>query len=142
MLLFAGASSSTPSGSGPTLSVQGDAAAGHVTLQWQAAKEGEDAAGTEFLLQESSTEDFSDARIRYQGQHHSSVLSGLLNGSYHFRVRSRPADEQPWGAWSAPQVFKVKHHSLPLAFTLFGIGAAVFGLTLAFLLVSARKASS
>jgi len=138
-LLLAATPPSPSAKATPTLQVQGDAAAGHVTLQWKAARA---TPGAEFLLQESPAEDFSKARTRYQGPHHSSVFSGLPNGSYHFRVRSRPAGDEPWGPWSAPQIFSVEHHPLPLAIALFGTGAAVFGLTLAFLLRSARKGSA
>ena len=110
-----------------------------MTLQWQAHEEG---SAAEFMLQESAMADFSQARTRYQGPHHSSVLSGLPNGSYYFRVRARQGEGHPWGTWSAPEVFTVKHHPLSLAFILFGLGAAVFGLTLTFLVAAARKEST
>jgi hypothetical protein len=138
-LLLAGAPASTPGKPVPSLSAHGDAAAGHVTLEWQS---GGEATSPEFMLEESVTEDFRDARVRYRGPHHASVLSGMADGTYFFRVRSRPSADTPWGAWSAPQRFTVEHHPLPLALVLFGMGAAVFGLTLVFLLVSSRKASS
>ena len=120
------------------LSLQGDSAAGYATLHWEG---GGEASGAEFLLEESGTEDFRASRVRYQGFQHGSVLSGLANGAYHFRVRSRASRQQPWGAWSAPRSFTVVHHGLPLALVLLGTGALVFGLTLGFLLVFSRRVS-
>ena len=123
----------------PSLSVRGDGSAGHATLTWTAL-EGDSAA--EYMLQESTSADFSEAYTRYQGPHRSSVVSGLLDGTYYFRVRSRQGERHPWSSWSATEHFKVEHHPLPLALTLLGLGALVFGLTLAFLFTSAREDSA
>ena len=135
-------------GSGPrvTLSGDGDAQAGHVTLRWtleRAAGAGTEAAADQtpvFQLEESSSGDFAAGSLRYEGAHQSSVVSGLPNGARHFRVRAQTPKSDVWGPWSAPFVFETRHHSLALAGSLFGVGALAFALTAGFVIVASRRA--
>lgn len=104
--------------------------AGTVLLVW-----GDDTpTGALYELQESDAADLGEPRIRYRGPATRTFLSGLLDGSYHYRVRARSRDGAPWSAWSQPLVLEVRHHPLPLTFALFGLGAVVFALTAGLLL--------
>ena len=130
---------SATSGASATVELggDGDPHAGHVTLAWKLARG--DAAGWVFQLQEAAASDFSDASLRYEGPHHSSVISGLANGQRHFRARARRSSVDEWGPWSAPFAFRTEHHSLGLAGGLFGLGAVVFTLTAGFVVVASRR---
>jgi hypothetical protein len=90
---------------------------GYVKLEWE---NGDNAS---YELQQATSADFADSRTIYKGPDKASFISGLEDGNYYFRVRSAE------GPWSLPVQLIVKHQSLQLAFTLFGIGAVVFLLT-------------
>lgn len=77
-----------------------------------------------FELQQSRDADFDSMLVRYQGTDLATYLSGLAEGSYHYRVRT--IIDSNTSDWSEPILVVVKHHSLQLAFLLFGIGAVVF----------------
>ncbi len=65
------------------------------------------ASAITFRLEQSSTPDFSDPKLRYEGPDPASVLTGLREGQYHFRVRAIDSEDQP-GAWSEPLVLHVE----------------------------------
>jgi hypothetical protein len=109
----------------PTLSAEGDPQAGHVTLSWQFERQ---RPGVTYQLEQAESPRFDGPRVLYEGAQTSSVMSGLPNGSYLFRVRARGPDGS-WSAWSPASAFEVSHHSRALAASLFGLGALVFGLT-------------
>lgn len=77
-----------------------------------------------FELHQSHQSDFDSVIVLYQGSDLASYISGLAEGTYHYRVRSML--ESDTSDWSDPITVVVKHHSLQLAFLLFGIGAIVF----------------
>jgi hypothetical protein len=77
---------------------------------------------------------------RYRGPDSSSFISGLEDGDHYFRVRARDEDSKNWGPWSDPVTVPVRHHSLTLAWWLFGLGAGIFGATVAFLVANTRRA--
>lgn len=54
-----------------------------------------------YRLEQATTADFSDAKLRYEGPDPASVLTGLREGDYHFRVRAIGANGEP-GPWSEP----------------------------------------
>lgn len=106
--------------------LDGDPRGGYVRISWPRQ-------GSSFQLQQASHGDFRDAASRYEGPHTSTVISGLTDGRYFYRVRHRLPDGN-WSAWSQSAEFHVRHHSLLLAGSLFGLGAVVFGATALFVL--------
>ena len=117
----------------PQLEVEGDGAAGHTRVSWSA-----DADATAYELQRASAADFSDGKTYYEGEHTASVLSGLLDGTLYFRVRSHYADRAP-GPWSEVKSFEVKHHERAVAFAFFFAGALIFAATVGFLWIFSRR---
>jgi len=103
------------------------AESGYIRLSWQAG------AGVPYELQQDTVPDFTNARWVYRGPDRASFVSGLPDGTYYFRVRSGD------GVWSPPLRLAVKHQSLVLAFSLFGIGATVFLLTAGMVVRGARE---
>lgn len=96
---------------------------GHIKLIWEAAAISVPEAAVVFELQESTHPDFSDARLVYTGSDQASFLSGLIDGTYYYRLRR--LNKGHFGPWSEPITIQVKHHSLPLALLLFGVGFIV-----------------
>jgi hypothetical protein len=102
--------------------------AGYFRLNW------EDEAGADFKLEQAPSSDFNDARVLYQGQDKATVISGLANGHYFYRVGNTGT-----GQWSDPLEVEVKHHSLTRAFAFFSLGAAMFLATLGVLVFGSRR---
>lgn len=86
--------------------------------------------GLGFELQQSATPDFSETKTRYTGPDLGSVLSGLAEGEYHFRVRA--AD--PPGEWSEPVAVEIKYIERWQVILLLCVGVTVFVATIATLL--------
>lgn len=107
----------------PDVDVEGDSAAGHLTLKWKTTPP---LPAGEFWVQKAKTEDFRDPIDLYRGSQKSSFISGLPDGTWYFRVRYRPQQTEAWSPWSDPCSFTVQHHSLRLALFLFAVGACVF----------------
>lgn len=110
---------------------------GYIKLSWDWTPGEENASDYEFELQQAQDDQFSDTTPIYQGQDFATFLSGLNNGSYHYRVRVKAGGTS--SAWSAPVFVQVKHHSLTLAFSLFGLGALIFLLTVGIIVQGNRK---
>jgi len=72
------------------------------------------------VVQEDTLADFSTARTIYKGLYTARTLSGLPNGIYYYRVRSKN------GSWSAPLQVSVDHYPLSTALFFLGLGAIVF----------------
>jgi len=104
---------------------------GHVQLVWDRAPE----EGLEYELQEAGSEDFGDALVRYRGPQMRSFVSGLLEGTWYFRLRSREPGGD-WSAWSEPVEVVIEPHDLNLAWTLFGVGAFLVTSIVGFLFVA------
>jgi hypothetical protein len=100
----------------------------HIRLEWLAGE------SQVFELQRSSASEFTDPTTIYRGPDMASVISGLENGHYYFRVRGEGED------WSPPLEVVVVHQSLRLAFVLFAIGGLVFILTVSVVVKGAREA--
>lgn len=113
-------------------SIPDTAEAGHVTLSWEGVKL---KAGETYEVEHSTMPSFDNKRRIFEGRDESSFVSGLPNGAHYFRVRVRAEDGQT-GPWSKPHKVIVKHHSLGLSFGLFGLGAVVFALTVAFVVTN------
>ncbi|MBD3257847.1 hypothetical protein GF377_05390 [candidate division GN15 bacterium] len=111
---------------------------GTVKLQWYSQAEGRDTAIAEFELQRATDANFTDADAYYRGPDLATYISGLANGDYYYRIR-----EIEHGIaisdWSEPVHVTVEHHSLGLAFTLFGLGGVVFIFTVLVVVRGARR---
>ncbi|WP_018175089.1 MULTISPECIES: hypothetical protein [unclassified Thioalkalivibrio] len=90
-----------------------DSRDGGLTLEWNAEGPVE--------LEQASGPDFDDARVIYRGGDTSSVISGLPDGEYRFRLRADGADD-----WADEARIDVAHHSLARAFGFFALGGVVF----------------
>lgn len=97
--------------------------AGSSSLTWRA----EHTSGPEptYELQRSREPTFKDPKTLYRGPDQGRFVSGLLDGSYYFRVRARQGDAA-WSDWSKPQELVVTHWSRTRALSLMAIGALVF----------------
>lgn len=96
---------------------------GVVTLAWS----GDPA--TQFVLQQSSTETFATAVVRYSGPDTSSVLTGLPEGIHFFRI-----GEGREGSWSDPVEVEVSYVGRGTLLSLLGLGFLVVVLTVAAIL--------
>lgn len=103
------------------------ASAGFYTLSWPQA------AGAEVELEQAGVADFTDARVIYRGRDLGRVISGQVDGRYHYRLR-RVAG----GDWSTPVTVRVRHHPLSRALAFFGLGALVFLATLVLIVRGGR----
>ncbi|WP_018948343.1 hypothetical protein [Thioalkalivibrio sp. ALMg11] len=88
---------------------------GGFTLAWE--------ADAPVVLEQASGPDHANARILYEGGDTSTVISGLPDGDYRFRLRAADADAEQWADQAT---VTVKHHSLARAFGFFAVGAVVF----------------
>lgn len=88
--------------------------AGYFQLRWS------DETSRSFRLQQSSSADFNQTVTLYQGPDKATVISGLPNGMYFYRVAN---DQQQW---SNSIIVTVKHHSLAKALSFFAVGAIMF----------------
>lgn len=100
---------------------------GHFRLSWPAPGE-----GAVVTVEESTASDFLGARTIYQGAESATVISGRLDGTYHYRIRAGR------GPWSEPVSVTVRHHSLAQAFAFLAVGAVVFVAT-ALLIISGHR---
>lgn len=82
-----------------------------------------------FELQQAEDAAFATARTRYLGPDTASVITGLREGSYYFRVREIP-EEGTAGEWSAPLLIEVDYMNRARLFLLLGTGAFVASLTI------------
>ncbi len=92
---------------------------GVVAFEWSGAP-----AVAEYELQQSRSADFSETQTRYQGADRGSVITGLAEGEYFFRVGNATTN-----TWSAPVRVEVKYMNMTLVWTLMGVGVFVFGAT-------------
>lgn len=103
--------------------------AGYFRLSWP----GQEKDQRPYELQQATQSDFSDARTRYRGLDEATVISGLGDDIYYYRVRYENSS-----AWSDTVEVEVKHHSLSRAFGFFILGAIMFVATVIVLLKGAR----
>lgn len=111
---------------------------GSIKLSWRSEATDTDAENAEFTLERATQADFSDAKLYYHGPDLATYISGLANGRYYFRIREIGKSGME-SAWSPPVEVVVEHHSLSLAFALFGIGGLVFILTVLVVLRGASR---
>lgn len=77
-------------------------------------------------------------RVVYRGRMPSAHLSGLLEGNYAVRVRARVGEA--WSPWSSAKSIHVRHHPLPMVYTLMGLGLLTFVGTAVIVLREWRRA--
>ena len=104
------------------------ATAGYFQLSWQDPS----STSKQYELQQAKQNNFSDAHTLYLGADESSVISGLSDDIYYFRIRNNNS------AWSNTIEVEVKHHSLSRAFGFFSLGAVMLIVTLIVLIKGAR----
>lgn len=125
------AQAATPSFEGKAVE---ESANGSIALAWKLPSE-EVPEGTQFELQHASSPNFEGARTLGPHPDTGTFLSGLADGSHHFRVRARTGSSDTWSAWSSPKELKVAHHPRGRALGFAAMGAVVFALTLGMILV-------
>lgn len=108
--------------------------AGYFRLSWTVSPNTSNGDIPQFELQQATQADFSDAIARYQGADRATVISGLANNTYYYRVRLSNEDD-----WSKTVAVEVKHHPLSRAFSFFALGIAMFIITVTVLLKGARQ---
>ncbi|MEJ2621725.1 MAG: fibronectin type III domain-containing protein [Candidatus Thiodiazotropha sp.] len=117
----------------PTLSLApAQSTDGKTTLSWDLPE------GASVEVESSLDNNFVKPTPLYQGSDRSTVLTGLSDGSYHFRARfvRQNGAISPWGA---SVNLLVEHHSLTKAMVFFAIGAVVFAATLLLIILGARR---
>ena len=115
---------------------QSIATAGYFRLTWQTNPTSTDQE-SEFVVQQSRTQGFEQVRNLYQGTEKASLISGMPDGVYFYRVKEKDAS-----GWSVPVRVQVQHHPLGTALQFFGLGLLVFALTLFTILHGIRKTRS
>ncbi len=112
---------------------------GYFKLQWTVNPAEQQHATLTYEVQQSGSNTFDQAKTLYSGPDLATFCSGYKNGTYYFRVRAFPIHGNTPGQWSAPLQVQVKHHSLHLAFALFGLGAVVFLITVGIVVRGSRR---
>ena len=113
--------------------------AGYFQLSWSAPSSTPEvlhAPSDQFVLQQAESPDFTNAKTLYRGPDRASVISGLGDRTYYYRVRLADAPE-----WSETLAVEVKHHSLARALGFFILGAIMFLVT-TFVLLKGASARS
>lgn len=101
---------------------------GHLKLAWEMSD-----ASDRVEVQQSTDKEFNGAIRVYRGPDNATVISGLENGTYYFRLKHID------GEWSDTARVIVRHHSLTLALTLCVLGALVFLCTVAVVVTGVRN---
>jgi hypothetical protein len=107
------------------------ATAGFFRLHWSTDKSGP------VELQQANNPSFARPTLRYRGPDRASVISGMPNGKWYYRVRT--VDNQDAGPWSKTVMVTVAHHPLSRAFMFFVLGVIVFISTVVLILHGTRQ---
>ncbi len=98
-----------------------------------------------FELQQAQDAAFTEPVTIYEGRDLASVVSGLAEGEYYFRVRGRTADGSVVSDWSEARIMSVEYPAYDLflggklLWWLLGAGLLVFILTVGFLVIMSRR---
>jgi len=114
------------------------ASAGYYQLSWQPGTVGASNKNSSYELQQSVDKSFKIIKSLYIGPDHASVISGMSNGQYFYRVRKVYVDRSS-SAWSNAVMVSVQHHSLYKAWAFFFAGAVVFLFTLFFIVFASKR---
>lgn len=99
---------------------------GYIKLTWGLQLSQSALDTLHFELQRSRDAAFESVKTIYEGPDLASFRSGLPNGTFYYRVRTVSSENGLAGPWSEPLNVVVEHQSLTLAFSLAGVGCAVF----------------
>jgi len=110
--------------------------AGYFRLSWSIEQD-QDASSTQYELQQAGNREFTSYSTIYTGADMATVISGLPDRLYFYRVRVNGSND-----WSDPVEVEVKHHSLTRAFGFFVLGALMFVTMLVVLIKGARRSAS
>lgn len=110
---------------------------GYHTIQWSHVLS--NASDGIYELQRATVPSFTDAMTIYTGRETQAFVSGLLDGSYYYRVRTVGDGSQ--SQWSVAFVLTIQHYGLVMAWSLFAIGALIFLAIITVLVVGVRKSS-
>lgn len=124
------------------------ATAGYYSLSWRHPRNS--GSSLDFLVEESTDEDFESAQTIYIGPDLATFISGKRNGTLYYRVKARPetsadagadagANAGAWSPWSDPLAVTTAHHSRARAFAFLGVGALVFLATIALIVAGNRS---
>lgn len=112
---------------------------GYFKLQWAVSPDVQKTGAFTYEVQQSDNGSFEQPKNLYAGPDLATFCSGYKNGTYFFRVRAIASNENAPGLWSPTLTVRVKHHSIHLAFALFGLGALVFLLTVGIVVRGSRR---
>lgn len=114
----------------PSLSANPDVSNdGKVVLEFEKTE------NAEIELQQATDPDFTDALTRYRGADPASVLTGLAEGDYYFRIRLTSEEN-----WSAPVRVRVKFMKRGQLYLLLGTGLVVVAMIVLTILLGASQA--
>lgn len=102
--------------------------AGYFNLSWSSDRP------APYIVQQSLDASFNQVKTIYQGSDQASVMSGLPDGQYFYRMQASA------GQWSEAVKVEVKHHSLEKAFAFFTAGAVMLFILVFVLIKGARHA--
>jgi hypothetical protein len=105
---------------------------GRVVVSWETPP------GRRVHIQQDQTGAFEMPSTLYHGSDNASVVTGLVDGHYHFRGRLETADGTA-SQWSPSVKVTVEHHSLSRALFFFMVGLVVFLATLLLIVLGARR---
>ena len=95
---------------------------GKCLIRWELPES--DGSPANFQVEQAEDPAFSDTRLRYEGPDLATYISGLPEGTHHYRVRT--VSDQEEGPWSETLKIKVEFVSKNLVITLFLLGTIVF----------------
>lgn len=131
----------------PTFNVPGseslliESEEGKAVLQWSPASDAAD-SDAEFILQQSKDPAFSKPRKLYEGPDRGTVVTGLPEGEYFFRVREALGTTATPEDWSETLTVRVEYPARHTVVLLMSLGMIVFVGTVAAILIGYRQTSS
>jgi len=102
---------------------------GKFVLSWQLP----DSVSAELQQRDEISRDYQTV---YSGTDTASVITGLTDGDYAYRIRTVTA-KGDYSNWTAPISVAVRHHPLSRAFGFFAVGAIVFLATIVLIVLGA-----
>jgi len=113
---------------------------GKAVLQW-APSTGAAGPDLEFVLQQSRDAAFSDPKKLYEGPDLGTVVTGLAEGDYFFRVREAMDSTPATKDWSETLTVRVKYPERRSVVLLMALGLVVFVGTVAAIVIGHRRSS-